>query len=57
MGKAGVPAEYHLYPKGSHGLSLANETLMRADGTGVQKECQSWMPLLNIWLKNACKRK
>ena len=52
MGKAGVPVEFHLYPKGSHGLSLANETLMRVDGTGVQKECQSWMPLLRTWLQN-----
>lgn len=57
MGKAGVPAEFHLYPKGSHGLSLANEALMRTDGTGVQEECQSWMPLLRTWLWNACGRK
>ena len=56
MGKAGVSAEYHLYPEGSHGLSLADESLVRPDGSGIQKECQSWMPLLKTWLRRTCER-
>lgn len=56
MGKAGVSAEYHLYPEGPHGLSLADESLVRPDGSGIQKECQSWMPLLKTWLRRTCER-
>lgn len=56
MGKAGVSAEYHLYPEGPHGLSLADESLVRPDGSGIQKECQSWMPLLKTWLRRTCEK-
>ncbi|MDD7372017.1 MAG: alpha/beta hydrolase [Firmicutes bacterium] len=56
MGKADVSAEYHLYPEGPHGLSLADESLVRPDGSGIQKECQSWMPLLKTWLRRTCER-
>ena len=56
MGKAKIPVEYHLYPEGNHGLSLADETLVRADGSGIQKECQSWMPLLKTWLHRMCEK-
>lgn len=50
LGKAGIPMEYHLYPEGGHGLSLANETVARKDGSGVEPGCQSWIPLLKSWL-------
>lgn len=33
-----------------HGLSLANETVARKDGSGVEPGCQSWIPLLKSWL-------
>lgn len=56
MGKAKIPVEYHLYPEGNHGLSLADETLIRADGSGFQRECQSWMPLLKTWLHRMCEK-
>lgn len=56
MGKAKIPVEYHLYPEGNHGLSLADETLVRVDGSGIQKECQSWMPLLKTWLHRMCEK-
>lgn len=53
LGKAGVPMEYHLYPQGGHGLSLANEQTANEEGKGVEKVCQSWVPLLRSWmLKN-----
>ena len=47
----GVSAELHIYPVGGHGLSLANEEACRANGIGVQKECQSWIGLAQTWLK------
>ena len=47
--KAKVRVEFHLYPVGSHGLSLANEETMKPDGYGVQKECQSWLELAFSW--------
>ena len=36
LGKAGVPMEYHLYPQGGHGLSLANEQTANEEGKGVE---------------------
>ena len=50
LGKAGVPMEYHLYPTGGHGLSLANEQTANQEGKGVEKACQSWVPLLRSWM-------
>lgn len=47
----GVSAELHIYPVGGHGLSLANEETCRANGIGVQKECQSWINLAQTWLE------
>ncbi len=49
--KAGVSAELHVFPEGEHGLSLATELVRRADGTGVQTECQKWIELADIWLR------
>ena len=47
----GVSAELHIYPVGGHGLSLANEETCRANGIGVQKECQSWIGPAQTWLE------
>lgn len=47
----GVSAELHIYPVGGHGLSLANEETCRANGIGMQKECQSWIGLAQTWLE------
>ena len=47
-----VPVEMHIYPVGGHGLSLANEETSHEDGGCIQPECQSWMKLACIWLKN-----
>lgn len=47
----GVSAELHIYPVGGHGLSLANEETCRANGIGVQEECQSWIGLAQTWLE------
>ena len=47
-----IPVEFHLYEKGGHGLSLANELTNNQAGSCYQKECQSWIALAETWLKN-----
>lgn len=49
--RAGVPAELHVFPKGEHGLSLAGETVERADGSGLNEQCEQWMGLAFAWLR------
>ena len=50
LGEKKIPVEYHLYPEGIHGLSLATESVAREDKSTVEEGCQSWMPLLKSWL-------
>jgi acetyl esterase/lipase len=50
MRRAGIPVEYHLYPKGSHGLALATHLTESSDGCHVQAECASWIGLAKTWL-------
>ena len=46
-----VPVELHMYAKGGHGLALADERTMCADGSGTEKECTSWVALADMWLR------
>ncbi|MGN0140735.1 MAG: alpha/beta hydrolase [Roseburia sp.] len=46
-----IPLEFHLYPVGRHGLATCDEQAAHEDGRGIQKECQSWLPLAQVWLK------
>ncbi len=41
-----IPTEFHLYPKGRHGLSLATDLV-----GGGPEECQAWMPLSIDWIR------
>lgn len=50
--KAGIPTEFHMYPKGGHGLGLASKLTMHASGTGVQEECTSWINLVYTWIES-----
>lgn len=50
--KAGVPTEFHMYPKGNHGLSLANYLTAGVNGGPVQEECTSWIGLAHTWMEN-----
>lgn len=50
--KAGVPTEFHMYPRGGHGLSLANRLTRHRDGSAMQEECTSWITLVHTWLEN-----
>lgn len=49
--KVGISLEMHIYPKGGHGLSLANEETKNTAGYGVQKECQNWVEMAARWVK------
>ena len=50
--KANIPTEFHLYPKGCHGLSLANQLTNNALGIKLQEECTSWIHLAHTWLES-----
>lgn len=48
---AGVSAEMHIYPVGSHGLVLATEETAGPNGEWVQEACKSWIRLAQDWMK------
>ncbi len=48
LAKKNVPFELHIYPKGVHGLSLANEIVCKPEK--VQKKPQDWIRLAKEWL-------
>ena len=51
MRRAGIPIEFHLYPRGGHGLGLATKLTETADGRSVQPECAGWIHLAHTWLE------
>lgn len=50
--KANVMTEFHMYPKGGHGLSLANYLTQHADGSAIQEECTGWIKLVQTWVES-----
>lgn len=48
--KQGIPTEFHMYPKGKHGLGLATELTAAADNSCIQPECSTWIALSNTWI-------
>jgi len=50
--RANISTEFHMYPAGEHGLSLANELTVNPDGYGYQPDCSSWIGLAKTWLGN-----
>ncbi|MBQ2700545.1 MAG: alpha/beta hydrolase [Clostridia bacterium] len=48
---ARVPVEFHLFPRGQHGMALCDERTLREDGWGSQPEAAQWMPLCLKWLR------
>lgn len=50
--REGIPTEFHMYPKGGHGLALANHLTATADGNAMQTECTSWVGLAHTWIEN-----
>lgn len=53
---AKVPFELHIYEPGAHGLSSAGEETINETGWGIQSECQGWLDLAAVWMKNSTKR-
>lgn len=51
MRKERIPVEFHMYPKGGHGLSLATELTQTPEGNEVVTCCQSWIDLVKTWIK------
>ena len=49
--KKHIPFEMHLYTEGVHGLSLANDLTMTADGGAVCPACEGWVDLAAKWLR------
>ncbi len=50
--RAGISTEFHMYPKGGHGLSLATRLTCNARGGNIQNECATWIPLVKTWIEN-----
>lgn len=50
--RADVATEFHMYPAGGHGLSLANRLTQNREGTAAQKECTSWIELARTWIES-----
>lgn len=51
MRKKNIPVELHLYMKGHHGLALANELTVGANGENIVPSCESWFELAYTWTK------
>lgn len=50
--RAGVPAEFHMYPCGGHGLALANRLTQNPGGSAIVEQCTSWIPLVHTWMEH-----
>lgn len=50
--KKKVPFELHIYPRGGHGLSLANEETTAPGGNTVVLECQNWITMAGAWIRS-----
>lgn len=52
MAEAGVPCEYHLYPYGKHGMSLATPEVESAEeGLHPDAHIAGWLPQCGSWLQ------
>ncbi len=53
MRRAKVPFELHIYPRGHHGLALANAETKSARGSdAVVPEVQNWVEMAGRWIRN-----
>lgn len=51
MRKEQIPVEFHMYPRGGHGLSLATPLTQSPEGDEVVHCCQSWIDLVKTWIQ------
>ena len=47
-----IPFEYHVFPKGVHGLALCTEETNTTEGTKIQLENAVWTDMFKTWLDN-----
>ncbi|EOS36703.1 hypothetical protein C804_00582 [Lachnospiraceae bacterium A4] len=50
--KAGVSFEYHVFPHGGHGYSLATAETASMGGNETEPQCEQWMALCKNWIKH-----
>lgn len=51
MRRAGINFEFHIYPSGGHGLSLATSETGGDQETLVEPCCQTWISLVQSWIE------
>ena len=44
-----IPFEYHVFPRGSHGLALCTQETNTKDGTKIQPENACWIDMFKNW--------
>ncbi len=49
--KHNIPLEMHIFPHGSHGISLGDKETARKDGNDFQPRCQVWPQMAGEWVK------
>lgn len=54
-GEVNVPCEYHLFQKGRHGLSMADETTENGEKTQNVPHVAAWFQLSTQWLESILK--
>lgn len=52
---AGIPFELHIYPKGGHGLSLANAETAIGNEDLINRSVSQWLSSAVIWAEERCK--
>lgn len=50
--RAGIPAEFHMFSVGRHGLGTAGRLTAGRDGIALQKECECWLSMAEAWIWN-----
>lgn len=50
--KQNIPVEFHLYPKGGHGLALGSEMTCSAEGSEIQPAVTTWISQAGTFIKN-----
>lgn len=49
--KYNIPMEFHMFPKGGHGLSLANRLTVSPYGEPIMPEVGAWVAMAGRWLE------
>lgn len=47
-----IPTEFHLYPRGGHGLALGNKLTCSGAGKEIQPEVTTWISLVKTFIEN-----